>query len=260
MSQINWNEVQGTAIAWTKAAGDYIREKMKETYTVNTKSNQDDLVTDVDQGVESFFESKLAGTFPQHRLMGEEGSAEAIKDLDGVVWILDPIDGTTNFVHQECFFAVSLGIFKDGEGVIGIIYDVMNDEMFTCLKGEGAFLNDRRLNDLEEVSLHESILSFNAGWVLDDRRLEILIREARGIRSYGSAALELAYVAAGRVDAYISFNLAPWDIAGGYVLLQEVGGTVTNYDGTDLDFLNKGTLLAANPSIHKDILAKISQS
>ncbi|WP_088033595.1 inositol monophosphatase family protein [Evansella clarkii] len=259
MSRIDRKELFNTATDWTREAGEYIRKKMKESFSVNTKSNQDDLVTDVDKGVENFFEQKLSDKLPDHTLMGEEGTAESVKNLDGTVWILDPIDGTMNFVHQESFFAVSLGIFENGEGIIGIVYDVMNDEMFSCLKGEGAYVNGRKLPELKEVPVHESILSFNSGWILKDRRLEKLVKESRGTRSYGSAALELAYVAAGRLDAYISFNLAPWDIAGGYVLIKEVGSTVTNYEGKDLDFLNKGTLLAANPYIHNNILSLIHE-
>ncbi|MDG5789470.1 inositol monophosphatase family protein [Evansella sp. AB-P1] len=256
MSDINWKLVHDTAIEWTSEAGQYIRSKMKESFSVSTKAHQDDLVTDVDKAVEDFFKNKIVETFPNHRLMGEEGSYESVKDLEGIVWILDPIDGTVNFVHQESFFAISIGIFHEGIGMVGIVYDVMRDELFTSIKGNGAYINGNQIKPLTKTSLNESILSFNHGWVLKDRRLEELVKEARAIRCYGSAALEIAYVAAGRLDAYISFNLAPWDFAGGSVILKEVGGLATNYEGKELTFLDKDTFIAANPSIHHDIFER----
>ncbi|MCE7794750.1 inositol monophosphatase family protein [Salipaludibacillus sp. CUR1] len=246
--------IKEKAEEWTREAGGYIKEQMKLTFKVNTKSHQHDLVTDVDKGVEAFFQEKIDKEFPGHRLMGEEGSFENVKDLSGTVWILDPIDGTVNFVHQESYFAISAGVFHNGEPVIGIVYDVMHDELFSSLKGKGAELNNRRLSPLSENSLNEAIISFNTGWLLKDRRLERIVKRSRGTRSYGAAALEIAYVAAGRLDAYISFNLAPWDIAGGYALLQEVGGKATNYDGKTLNFLEKTTLIAANPWVYDEII------
>lgn len=256
----NAENIFNIATEWTREAGKYIREKMKSSFSVTTKANQDDLVTDVDKAVEAFFQKKINSVFPDHRLMGEEGSYEGVKDLNGVVWILDPIDGTVNFVHMESYFAISIGIYFEGEGMIGLVYDVMNDELFSSLKGQGAYVNGRKLPRLEEVKLPESILSFNAGWILEDRRLETLVAEARGIRSYGVAALEIAYVASGRLDAYISFNLAPWDIAGGTVILREVGGIATDYVGDELTFLKKGSYFAANPFIHKEIIDTLKLS
>lgn len=248
------HKVKKLAEKWTREARDYILEQMKETFSVTTKAHQHDLVTDVDKNVEKFFLEKISHTYPNHRLMGEEGSFEEIDDLKGVVWILDPIDGTINFVQQKNNFAISIGIFEDGVPIIGVVYDVMGDEMFLSLKGEGATLNGIKVEPLPKVSLNESLLSFNAGWMLEDRKLERLLKESRGIRSYGVAALEMAYVACGRLEAYISFNLAPWDIAGGYALLQEVGGKVTNYDGEPLTFLEKDTLIAANPWVYEEII------
>ncbi|MBU9711268.1 inositol monophosphatase family protein [Evansella tamaricis] len=257
MSQQSWEELYSIALEWTKEAGTYIREKMKNTYGVSSKANQNDLVTDVDRDVEELFKKKLKECFPDHRLMGEEGSAELVNDLKGVIWILDPIDGTVNFVHQETFFAVSLGVYLNGVGMIGIVYDVMNDEMFSALKGQGAVVNGTKLARLGEVHLNEAIISMNAGWILKDRRLEYFVNESRGIRSYGSAALEIAYVASGRLDAYISFALSPWDIAGGVVLLSEVGGIATNYEGNELSYLEKDTFIAANPFIHEEIIRHV---
>ncbi|ADU30909.1 inositol monophosphatase family protein [Evansella cellulosilytica] len=259
MSEVKWEEIFETAKNWTREAGEFIKEKMSESFDVSTKANENDLVTDVDKGVEEFFKSKISTHYTNHRLLGEEGSYKAIKDLSGVVWIIDPIDGTVNFVHQQTFFAISVGVYIEGEGMIGIIYDVMNGEMFSALKGEGAFLNGTKLDKLKEVPLQESILSFNAGWILKDRRLEELVKACRATRSYGSAALDIAYVASGRLDGYISFILAPWDIAAGMVILKEVGGVASRYNGDALDFLESGTFMAATPSIYNEFLELVKK-
>lgn len=255
--KMNKQELKNTAVRYVKEAGNYIKEEMQKSYHIETKANKDDLVTDVDKNVELLFKEKIEKDFPDHRLMGEEGSFENIKDLDGMVWILDPIDGTMNFVHMNTNFAVSVGIFENGEPLIGIILDVMNGELFVSSAGEGVFLNDKKLPLLEEIPLDKAIVSFNTGWVLKDVKLQSIVKEVRGTRSFGSAALELAYVAAGRLDAYISMNLAPWDVAAGYAMLQEVGGIATNYQGEKLNFLNKDTLFAANPYIYKEIESRL---
>lgn len=255
--QKTFEQVKQQAETWIREAGQYIKEKMKGSYSISTKANQNDLVTDVDKYVEQFFLDKVAENYQDHRLMGEEGSFEQIKDLKGIVWILDPIDGTINFVHQESNFAISIGIFKDGVPIIGLVYDVMHEELFSSFTGQGLMLNGQPLPTLKKNSLKQAILSFNAGWMMKDRRLERLVDASRGIRSYGVASLEMAYVACGRLDGYISFNLAPWDVAGGYALLQEVGGKVTNYEGDQLTFLGNDTLIAANPWIYDEIVEVI---
>ncbi|PYZ97843.1 inositol monophosphatase [Alteribacter lacisalsi] len=253
MNRENRRNLYDTAVKWTKEAGLHIREKMANTYNVDTKAHQHDLVTDVDRSVEQFFRDKVKETYPDHRIMGEEGLGEDVHDLNGTVWIIDPIDGTVNFVHQGCYFAVSIGIFHDGEPVAGVVFDVMSDELFSALAGEGLWLNEQSLPRLAEKAIEESLLSFNSGWLMKDRRLEELVNQSRGIRSYGAAALEMAYVACGRIEAYISFNLAPWDVAGGYVLIREAGGTVSNFKGNPLTFLKKDTLLAANANVYTEI-------
>ncbi|CAM3961892.1 inositol monophosphatase family protein [Alkalicoccus chagannorensis] len=241
------------ALQYISEAAAYIRTEMKKGYDVDTKANKDDLVTTVDKNVETMFQEKLAQDFPEHRLMGEEGSFENIHDLDGTVWILDPIDGTVNFVHMGTGFAVSLGIFQDGEPVFGVVYDVMNDELFTAVAGEGAYLNGHALPNVPDRTLSGSLISFNTGWVIHNEKYRELVDKVRGTRSYGSAALELAYVAAGRIDAYLSLRLAPWDVAGGSILVQEARGLVTNLNGEKLDFLHKDSLFAAAPTVYRDI-------
>ena len=135
-----------------------------------------------------------------------------VQTLDGVVWMLDPIDGTMNFIHQKRNFAISLGIYAEGVGMLGYIYDVMRDDFYHAAKDEGAYFNDERLPQLEITPLAEAVIGINASWVapnrfVDNEKIIELIKKCRGTRSYGSAALELAYVSSGRLDAYMSMRL-----------------------------------------------------
>jgi len=249
------------AKVWVKEAGERLRNSFSEKLNIETKSNRNDLVTNLDKEIELFFRHKIAETFSEHKVVGEEAMEENYPNMSGVVWIIDPIDGTMNFIHQQRNFAISIGIYEDGVGQIGLIYDVIHDELYHAIKGEGAFMNQQRLPMLEEVSVSDMILSINATWISENNRIDPsiltpLVRDVRGTRSYGSAAIELAYVAAGRTDAYMTMRLAPWDFAGGVVLLKEVGGEVTTMDDKPLDFANGSSLFASKPGLHKIITEK----
>ncbi|ADP31976.1 inositol-1-monophosphatase [Bacillus atrophaeus] len=254
----NWTEIDEIAKKWVREAGSRIKQSMHENLTIETKSNPNDLVTNIDKETEKFFIDRIQETFPGHRILGEEGQGDELHSLDGVVWIIDPIDGTMNFVHQQRHFAISIGIFENGKGKIGLIYDVVHDELYHAFSGKGAYMNETKLVPLQETSIEEAILAINATWVTENRRIDPsvlapLVKRVRGTRSYGSAALELANVAAGRIDAYITMRLAPWDYAAGCILLNEVGGLYTTIDGESFTFLENHSVLAGNPSIHRTI-------
>lgn len=242
-----------------REAGHRIRNSFLSDITIESKSHANDLVTNIDKEVEQFFISRIRRDFPGHRVFGEEGFGDAIEDLDGTVWLLDPIDGTMNFVHQKRNFAISLGVYIDGIGKLGYIYDVVNDDMYHGVQGGGAYYNDEKLKPLFETDISESIIGMNATWAapnkyVDNQAIVKLIQEVRGVRSYGSAALELAYLACGRIDAYISMRLSPWDIAGGMVIINEVGAIATNFSNEPANLLKQDTFIAANNSIHGRIL------
>ena len=201
-----------------KEAGHKIRVSFFNRIHIDSKTNANDLVTNIDREIEQFFISRIQADFPGHKILGEEGFGDAVDTLAGVTWILDPIDGTMNFIHQKRNFAISLGIYVDGIGILGYIYDVVRDDFYNARKGEGAYFNDERLPQLEAVPVNEAVIGINARWIapnryLDNEKLIGLVLECRGTRSYGSATIELAYVASGRLDAYISMRLSPWDIA-----------------------------------------------
>ena len=242
-----------------KEAGNRIRTSFSSELSIESKADANDLVTNIDKEIEQFFISQINTAYPGHLILGEEGFGNQLEHLEGIVWMLDPIDGTMNFIHQKRNFAISLGIYKDGEGILGYIYDVVLDELYSAHKGHGAFLNDERIPVLEETSIQEAIIGMNASWVVPNGHIENdgliqLVRDVRGIRSYGSAALELAYVATGRIDAYMSMRLSPWDVAGGMVIASEVGAVATNLRGEPLKMLGTDTFFVARNGLHEQIL------
>ena len=256
---MNWGMIDKYAKSLIKEAGHIIRNSFFETIDVDTKADANDLVTNIDRNIEQFFISRIQRDFPGHKVLGEEGFGDDVRTLEGVIWLLDPIDGTMNFVHQKRNFAISLGIYLNGIGRLGYIYDVMNDELYHAEKGEGAYFNDERLPMLEITPLAEAIIGVNASWVAPNRRIENgpiadMVHKCRGTRSYGSAAMELAYVSSGRIDAYLSLRLSPWDIAGGMVIAEEVGAIATNLKGEKPDLLRQDTFIVARPGLHNEIL------
>ncbi len=256
---MNWGSLDKYAKSLIKEAGHRIRVSFYSTIDIESKSNADDLVTNIDREIEQFFIKQIRRDFPHHRIVGEEGFGDTVTDLNGVIWFIDPIDGTMNFVHQRRNFAISVGIYIDGVGMLGYIYDVMRDDFYYAMKDEGAYFNDERLPTLEKTSLHHAVIGMNARWVTPNdfvhhEPIIQLVNDVRGVRSYGSAALELAYVASGRLDAYLSMRLSPWDIAGGIVIAREVGAIATTMKNQDLSLTRSETFIVANRHLHESFI------
>ena len=256
-----WKEIDSSAKSWIKEAGHKIKESFSKRLTIETKSNANDLVTDIDKNTEQFFIKKIKEHYPNHKILGEEGFGDHVSDLKGIVWIIDPIDGTMNFIHQQRNFAISIGIYEDGIGQVGLIYDVVHDELYHTIRGNGVFLNDLLLPSLQEVQVSEAIIGINATWVIENKRinpalLAPLVKNVRGTRSYGSAAIEMAYIASGRMDAYISLRLSPWDIAAGIILVEELGGIATTLKGEQLNLLEQNSLFISKPGFHQEVMKK----
>ncbi|MFC0015859.1 MULTISPECIES: inositol monophosphatase family protein [Allobacillus] len=246
-------------------ASEQIKSHMQRPYEINTKQDRKDLVTEIDESTEKFIIEKIRSSFPDHKIMAEEGTGDDVTSLDGTVWIIDPIDGTMNFIHQKRFFAISIGVYHNGEGIVGLIYDVMDDTLYEGVKGEGAYKNGKKLPELtKEKELKDTLIGINSFWSVPNRRLNEekihqLIRDVRGTRSYGSAALEFAYIAEGIIDAYITMRLSPWDIAAGLIIINEVGGKATRVNGEPLDLLKENSVLAANEVVHSRYIHYIEE-
>lgn len=245
---------------WILAAGETIRLRINDPMIIETKSNPNDLVTTIDKETEYYLATQIKKTYPDHLLFSEEGYGDHVTSLDEVVWIVDPIDGTMNFVEQKRNFAISIGVFINGVGELGFVYDVMADVLYSAKRNGGAYKNDQKLPMLQaDLKLEKAILGFNHYWLCENDVIEVemmqgLVQKIRGSRAYGSAALKLAYVAEGIIDGYLTMNLAPWDIAGGIILAQEVGALTTSLHGNKVNMLTNDSTLTCHPAIQKEII------
>ena len=217
-----------------------------------------DLVTDVDVAVERMFRDLVAERFPDHQVLAEElGGAAAVPP--GPCWVFDPIDGTTNFAHGLPIFCSSLALEIDGVAEVAAVYDPNRRELFTAERGGGAFLNGRPLHVSATATLVDAMLVTGFPYDIHSRIEEIVglfgafVGRARAVRRLGSAAIDLCYVAAGRMDGFWESDLKPWDVAGGALIVAEAGGRVTNMDGSA--FASRGAhVLATNGLLHDAML------
>lgn len=250
-------EIYNFAYELIKEAGKNIRNAIDDEIQIETKSNPNDLVTNIDKETENWLFENILKKYPEHKILGEEGHGRDIEDTDGVIWIVDPIDGTLNFVHQQENFAISVGIFVNGEKYAGFVYDVMNDKMYHACVGKGAWLNDEQLSTIADSELKRSLISTNPIWLTKPKISSIytsIVDVARSTRAYGSAALDFANVAQGNTSAYITMRLHPWDFAGGMIIAEEVGAIVTNQLGEKLNILEANSILIGNKQIHRELL------
>lgn len=245
---------------WIKEAAKDIHEALLTELDVEEKSARNDLVTNMDKKVEEDLTRKIREAFPNDRVLGEEGFGDELEDLDGTVWIIDPIDGTLNFVLQQEKFAIMVGIYEDGVGKQGYIYDVTSDKLYYAIKGEGAYCNDQRLPELEDQPLEEGLFASSSLLLTqEDKETNRRIADrCMGVRMLGSAGLEAVEVAKGNSVAYMATVLKPWDIAAGKVIVEELGGKVTRFDGEEINFLEKNRTIFANPKAHQQIIEELN--
>ena len=222
-------------------------------------------VSAADRRAEETVREELAKARPDYGFLGEEGGAHEGADKSHR-WIVDPLDGTTNFLHGIPHFAVSIGLERNGAIVAGLVYNPANDEMFIAERGKGAYLNDKRIRVAARKRLADAIVGcgmphYGRGGDFALARYEIAAAQAHfaGLRRYGAAALDLAWVAAGRLDAYWERDLSPWDIAAGSLLVREAGGFVTDLDGGDAIF-TKGQIAAGNDTMHHELLRLLKEA
>lgn len=248
-------DIQRTAVAAALAGGAVLKEWFHKV-SATSKSCAADIVTEADVAAQRAIHQLILERYPDHNFLGEEG----LLRTDGAApyrWIIDPLDGTSNYFHGYPFFAVSIGVECLGELVAGVIYDPSREELFSAQKGRGAFLNERRLHVSTTDQLAKALLvaSFPPGVKAEStpiRQFLHLLPHAQTIQRTGSAALNLAYLATGRLDGFWSHSLKPWDIAAGVLIVREAGGTVTKIAGAPLA-LEIPDLLATNGAIHAEL-------
>lgn len=244
---------------WILEAGEKIKHSFKETIQVEEKTNRNDLVTEMDKKTEKFLIDNIQQHFPGERIFAEESNNKDIQDLSGNVWIIDPIDGTLNFVKQHNDFAIMVALYEDGVGQMGYIYDVMKDELYTAIKDNGVSCNGQPVGEISDIGLENGLVAISSLLLSGNNdTVRKIGRKSNGVRMIGSAGLETIYASTGRIVAYIAASLAPWDIAAGKLIAEELGLIYTQHDGSTIDLLKKNPVVVATPAAHQTIIEMLN--
>lgn len=266
MSTINPQKILEVAIKASIRGGRIIKQYWGdlESSQVEQKSSWRDLVTVADKKSEEIVLKTIKASFPDHIIISEEGGGKQEVESE-YKWAIDPLDGTTNFMHSYPFFCVSIGILKNNKPLVGVVYDPIHDELFTAINGQGAYLNGRPIQVSKVKSLKESLLvtgfaySVNA---LQESSIELFKKLnflTHGVRRDGAAALDLCYVASGRLEAFWEYGLHVWDVAAGALIVQEAGGHTSGPLNEPLDLFD-GKILASNKLISQELIEQIKQN
>jgi myo-inositol-1(or 4)-monophosphatase len=254
----------GVAIRAAKDAGTLTMQGWRAGGSVS-KKGRFDLLTEFDLASEALIRERLTEAFPSHRIVGEEGEEGEETGDGGLVWFVDPIDGTTNFVHGHFFFAVSIALYDGVEGLVGVVYAPALDVCWSGARGKGAFRNEAPCSVSARATLDEAVCAtgfpYDRWSTEDDNRaeLEAFLKRARGIRRCGAAAIDLCLVADGTYDIYWEKALSAWDMCAGALLVAEAGGTTSGYAGERAD-PRSGKLVATNGLLHEDALRTIREA
>ncbi len=249
------------AVKAARRAGSIINRAAQDldAVTVSTKRHND-FVTEVDHAAEQAVIQILLKAFPDHAILAEESGAHGTSDF---VWIIDPLDGTTNFIHGFPQYCVSIGLKHKGTLTQAVVYDPGRNELFTASRGHGAYLNDRRIRVSKRTHLDDALIGtdfpFGEAKYLSEyvTMMRKVMMQTAGVRRAGAAALDLAYVAAGRLDAFWEMGLSPWDMAAGSLLIQEAGGLVSDFDGEG-HYLDNGRIVAGSPKVFSQLLQVVA--
>ncbi|XP_072391943.1 inositol monophosphatase 1 [Diabrotica undecimpunctata] len=267
MGETNTDLYYDTVMKLVKEAGKMINEKVhNRSKKVEQKSSDIDLVTETDQAVEKLLIDGLSKAFKDHKFIGEESVASGtpVKLTDAPTWIIDPIDGTLNFVHAFPHSCISIALFINQKPEIGIIFNPMLNQMFTARRGKGAFYNGERINVSNTKALSDALIMFECGTARDAEKMKTvnenyfkLLPKVHGFRSLGSAALNFAMVATGGADAYFEFGIHVWDMAAGILIVREAGGVVIDPSGGDLKILSRRALVASTQELAEKLAQQV---
>ncbi len=240
-----------------KEAGELIREGFGKNNNVEFKTNETNLVTEIDKAAEKLITDFIKKKYPTHGILAEESGK--MKSGTEYLWVIDPLDGTTNFAHGLPVFSVSIALQKNGNTIAGIVYDVIHGISYSAEKGSGAFANDKKMEVSTNSILRRSVLASGFPYNVSENpdhlleRFSEMTKRVRGIRRLGSAALDLSYVAKGVFDGYWEMELNPWDICAGMLLVEEAGGVISDFNSRPIDMYSK-RILASNRYIHKQMI------
>jgi len=261
MSSPNLHPMINVAVKAARAAGSIINRAALDIESVRVSQKKaNDFVTEVDQAAEQAIIETLLTAYPGHGIWAEESGKEHGAQDSEFVWIIDPLDGTTNFIHGLPVYCVSIALAVKGKVEQAVVYDPTRNDLFTATKGRGAFLNDRRIRVSKRTELKSSLISTGFPFRPGDNFNQYLsmmgdvMQRTAGLRRPGAAALDLAYVAAGYTDGFFELGLQPWDVAAGSLLITEAGGLVGNFTG-EADFLEQNECIAGNPKIYGQLVS-----
>jgi myo-inositol-1(or 4)-monophosphatase len=252
------------ALRLAREAGAIQRRRYESGFAIDHKSQPVDLVTEVDHACEAHLVERLARERPRDAVLAEEGRGEDRAEAR-LRWVIDPLDGTTNFAHGYPRFAVSIGVEREGEPWLGVVYDPLLDELYHAVAGAGAFRNGRPIRVSRETAFERALLATGFAYdkaVSDDdnlREFAAALKAARELRRDGSAALDLCYVASGRLDGYWEHKLKRWDVAAGGLIVREAGGRVTDRAGGE-SWRSGREVVATNGAVHAALLALLAAS
>jgi myo-inositol-1(or 4)-monophosphatase len=238
-------------------SGEIVRNHFGTMHEIEFKTNDSNLVTEADKKSEKHITDFIKKKFPTHDILAEE-SGEQRKGSD-YLWVIDPLDGTTNFAHGVPIFSVSIGLQKSGETVAGVVYDIMQNIIYSAELGSGSLANSNKIKVSETEKLNHSLLVTGFPYNIAENpenafgKFEILTKSSRGIRRLGSAAIDFCYVAKGVFDGFWEVHLHPWDVCAGKLIVEEAGGVVTDFDGQKIDIFSK-RFLTTNGKIHTQII------
>lgn len=245
-------------------SGNHILRQFNTDFIIDFKSLTN-MVTQVDRESEQILISHIHDQFPDHRILAEETDDE-IAGNSPYRWIIDPLDGTTNFVHGVPIFAISIAVEYHGEIIIGVVFDPTRNELFSAIKNGGAFLNKKQIKVSNTPTLSKSLTATGFPYMTDkvfDLNMEIfrtVYKKCQGVRRAGAAALDLCYVAAGRFDGFWEFGLNPWDVSAGALIVQEAGGIISDFKRIKFRSDNVSQIIATNGKIHEELLKIIHQT
>jgi myo-inositol-1(or 4)-monophosphatase len=260
MSETNQPTLE-QVIAWAKHAGAIILSKFDDEHTIGYKGTVD-VVTEADHASEDYLLGEIRSHFPGHAILTEESGAHA--GDAGNCWIIDPLDGTINYAHRLPIYSVSIAYEHDHQLHLGVVYDPTRDECFSAERGKGAFLNGKKISVSQTPKLIQTLLVTgfpydrqSPNYARGQRLFAHMTTITQGVRRLGSAALDLCYVACGRMDAYFELSIHAWDIAAAALLVQEAGGTVTGIDGNPEYMTPPYALIGSNPLVFESLLHEI---
>ena len=248
------------SLSAAREASDYIREQSQLTRQIDFKGTTD-LVTQADRGSEEIILRQIEAVYPEHSILAEESDGKRLESQ--FTWIIDPLDGTTNFVHGYPFYAVSIALFKDELPLVAVVADVFHEQIYSAVRGEGAYRNEEKISVTETSTLEEALLATGFPYIHNEiwqRNIE-LFREftdrCQGVRRAGAAALDLCHVACGWLDGFWEHGLQPWDSAAGILIVEEAGGKITQNDGSQFSIFHDN-IVASNGVLHEEILEVIN--